>query len=483
MPVQSLPIMNARKFVWFLLACIPLSSVATPRDTLPDPVSRIMAAYKMSPDTLSVFVQGVDENTPLVAVNADVSRNPASTIKLLTTLMSLEVLGPAFTWKTEAYLGGDLDDGTLDGDLFLKGYGDPYMVIERYWLFLRQMRQRGLVRIDGDLVIDDSFFDIQVDDTSAFDGQPQRVYNVLPNAFLVNFQAVEFSFTPNPLISGVTIFPDPNPVNLEINNLLRLTGGNCRGFQNGIAFKLTDTPEKNRVTFSGRYRGGCPEYHLTRAVLQAPTYAYGVFESLWLNMGAELTGGLRVGPVPGDVEPFVVVESPPLAEIVRSVNKWSNNVMARHLFLTMGAEYLGPPATVGKGRKAAAAYLAEKGLNFPELRIDNGAGLSRSTRITAANLGRVLLTAHDSLYSAEFIASLPLAGLDGTLRKRFLNEGLTGHMHLKTGRLSGVFAMAGYIRARSGREYVVVAIQNHADAHRGPGEELQSEFLRWVYRQ
>ena len=209
--------MNIRKFVWFLLTCIPLSSVATPRDTLPDSVSRIMAAYKMSPDTLSVFVQDVDENTPLVAVNADVSRNPASTIKLLTTLMSLEVLGPAFTWKTEAYLGGDLDNGTLDGDLFLKGYGDPYMVIERYWLFLRQMRQRGLVRIDGDLVIDDSYFDIQADDTSAFDGQPQRVYNVLPNAFLVNFQAVEFLFTPNPLISGVTIFPYPNPLNLEIS--------------------------------------------------------------------------------------------------------------------------------------------------------------------------------------------------------------------------------------------------------------------------
>ena len=157
--------------------------------------------------------------------------------------------------------------------------------------------------------------------------------------------------------------------------------------------------------------------------------------------------------------------------------------MARHLLLTIGAEHFGPPATVEKGRQAAAKYLVDRGLDFPELRIDNGAGLSRTTRISAGNLGRVLATARNSVYGAEFVSSLPLAGLDGTLRKRFRDEDLTGHMHLKTGRLEGVFAMAGYIRARSGRDYVVVAIQNYPDAHRGPGEEAQSEFLRWVFRQ
>jgi D-alanyl-D-alanine carboxypeptidase/D-alanyl-D-alanine-endopeptidase (penicillin-binding protein 4) len=177
------------------------------------------------------------------------------------------------------------------------------------------------------------------------------------------------------------------------------------------------------------------------------------------------------------------VESPPLSEVIRSINKWSNNVMARHLLLTLGAERFGPPATVEKGRRAAMMLLAEQGLDFPELRIDNGAGLSRKTRISAGNLGRALLAANSSIYSAEFISSLPLAGLDGTLRRRFQDEGLTGRMHLKTGRLTGVFAMAGYLRAQSGREYVVVAIQNHSDAHRGPGEEAQSEFLRWVYQQ
>ena len=140
-------------------------------------------------------------------------------------------------------------------------------------------------------------------------------------------------------------------------------------------------------------------------------------------------------------------------------------------------------ATVDKGREAAIMVLAEVGLDFPELRLDNGAGLSRDTEISARSLGRVLLAANDSLYGAEFVSSLPLSGLDGTLRRRFRNEGLTGRMHLKTGRLDGVFALAGYLRSMSDNEYVVVAIQNYEDAHRGPGEEVQSALLRWIYQQ
>ena len=402
---------------------------------------------------------------------------------MLTTFLALENLGPAYTWKTESYLGGKLNDGSLDGDLFLKGYGDPYLVIERYWLFLRKMRQHGLQRITGDLVIDNSFFESVTTDTNAFDGQGYRVYNVVPDAFLVNFQAVDFAFYPEPESESVRIIADPLPANLEITNRLRLTDGYCGGYQNGIKFTVGDSPANDSIVFSGKYRRYCQEYHLARSLLQAPTYAYGVFRSLWASMGAELQGGLRIAEMPRDIEPFVVVESPPLSELIRGINKWSNNVMARHVLLTMGARQFGPPATVEKGRKAADLYLDAAGLDFPELHIDNGAGLSRDTRITAAHLGRVLLTAHDSAYRAEFVASLPLAGLDGTLRKRFQDEGLTGRMHLKTGRLTGVFAMAGFIRAESGRHFVVVAFQNHENAHRGPGEEALSEFLRWVYRQ
>ena len=466
------------------LICFPFSvGFAAQRNTLPESVERILSAYKMPAESLSLFVQGVNENTPLLAVNTDIPRNPASTIKLLTTFIALEGLGPTYQWKTEGYLGGEVADGRLDGDLYLKGYGDPFMVVERFWLFLKKIQQRGVLDIAGDLVIDNSYFEIEKTDPGNFDGQAYRTYNVIPDAFLVNFQAIDFIFSPNPAGGDVGIIANPMPANLEIENRLRLTGGHCGGFQNGISVSISDAVQQNRVTFSGTFRRECREYHLSRAVLQAPTYAYGVFENMWKEMGGGLQGALRVERVPETIEPFISVESPPLSEVIRSINKWSNNVMARHLLLTLGAEQFGPPATIDKGRRAAMMLLAEQGLDFPELRIDNGAGLSRKTRISAGNLGQALLAAHDGIYSAEFISSLPLAGLDGTLRRRFQDEGLTGRMHLKTGRLTGVFAMAGYLRAQSGREYVVVAIQNYADAHRGPGEEAQREFLRWVYRQ
>jgi D-alanyl-D-alanine carboxypeptidase/D-alanyl-D-alanine-endopeptidase (penicillin-binding protein 4) len=479
--------MILRKFLWPALILVPLSSaVADTRDTFPDSVARMLSAYKMPATSLSVFAQEVGEDTPLIAVNSDVPRNPASTIKLLTTFLALEDLGPTYRWKTDAYLGGPLVEGRLEGDLIIKGYGDPYMLLERYWLFLRELRQHGLQRIEGDLVIDNSYFEIDATDNGTFDGQPERIYNVVPDAFLVNFQAVDFVFRPDADSGGVSIVADPHPANLDIANKLGLRSGLCGGYQNGIKMEVGNSgadDSRDRVTFSGRFRGQCREYLLSRAVLRAPTYAWGVFDRLWTQMGGELQGGLRLAAAPEDAEPFVEVESPPLLEIIHGVNKWSNNIMARHILLTMGAERSGAPATVEKGREAAAAVLASEGLDFPELRIDNGAGLSRDTRITARNLGRVLLAAQDSLYAAEYVSSMPLSGLDGTMRKRFKDEELTGRMHLKTGRLTGVFAMAGYLRSRSGRDFVVVAIQSHANAHRGPGEEIESEFMRWVYSQ
>lgn len=450
---------------------------------LPESVTRILAAHKMPVDSLSVFVQKVGQDTPLLIVNSDVPRNPASTIKLLTTYLALEDLGPDYRWKTEAYLGGKLTNGWLEGDLYLKGYGDPYMVVERFWLFLRQMRQRGLIYITGDLAIDNSYFDLPAIDPGAFDGQAFRTYNVAPDAFLVNFQAINFIFRPDPAANRVQVIADPSPTNLEIRNQIQISDKSCGGFQRGIAVNFADSPDLNRVTFSGRFGRSCGEYYMSRSVLQGPTYAYGVFNSLWREMGADLEGGVRVDQVPADLDPFLTVDSPPLSEIVRSVNKWSNNVMARHIFLTMGAERFGAPATLDKGRDAATMVLAEGGLDFSELRLDNGAGLSRDTAISARNLGRVLLAADGSLFRAEFVSSLPLSGMDGTLRRRFRNEGLTGRMHLKTGRLEGVFALAGYLRSKSDDDYVVVAIQNFEDAHRGPGEEIQSALLRWVYLQ
>ena len=466
-----------------IVAIWPLWSVAA-ADTngaLPGSVARILTGYKVPSADFSAYVHEIGQPEPLLAFNEAVPRNPASTIKLVTTFAGLESLGPAYTWKTEAFLDGEITDGTLDGDLLIKGYGDPYFVIERFWLFLRELRNRGLSTVDGDLLIDDSYFELAADRPGSFDGQPLRVYNVTPSALLVNFQSVRFSFAPDAVTGRVQIVADPMPANLNISNRLNLARGGCRGYQNGVAITVGDVDSRNPVIFSGSLPENCREYSMSRSVLQPATYTYGVFKTLWEANGGQITGGVGSQTAPADREPFVSFTSPPLADVIRSVNKFSNNIMARQLLLTIGAELIGPPGTVEKGREAIGLVLASRGLALIDLHLENGAGLSRESRISARDLGRLLLDASDSRYQAEFISSFALGGLDGTLRRRFTQEDLRGRVHLKTGRLDDVFAMAGYVYSRSGRQFIVVGIQNSKGAHQGPGEEAETALVRWVY--
>ncbi|MEE4186604.1 MAG: D-alanyl-D-alanine carboxypeptidase/D-alanyl-D-alanine-endopeptidase [Gammaproteobacteria bacterium] len=488
----------ARRFLWPAALCCALLTVVATRASaepaawspLPERLRQILTAHDAPADGVGVYVHAVGAPAPLVSVNAAAPFNPASTIKLLTTWVGLEELGPAWRWPTEVYIRGDLQRGVLDGDLIIKGYGDPYLTTERLWLLLRELRLRGLRTIQGDLVIDNGYFADEYGDPADFDGDGLRAYNVFPDAFLVNFQALRLFFEPDPARNGVRVFADPMPANLSVENRLQLRSGRCGGFRNGVALNLEGGAARDRLIVSGRYGGNCELYSMTRSVLTGPTFAYGVFRSLWEELGGELQGNLRVAPGligadSADTQPalFARVESPALAEVIASINKYSNNVMSRHLFLTLAAETFEPPATLAKARRAAVLALQRRGLDFPELRLDNGAGLSRNTRIAAQSLGGLLLTASESPWMPEFVSSLSLAGLDGTLRKRFRGDATTGRMHLKTGRLQDVFATAGYVHARSGRDYVVVILQNYPDADRGPGEEAQAALLRWVYEQ
>ena len=232
----------------------------------PDRVARVIAAHKMPSDGFSAFVQEVGQNTPLLEINPDMARNPASTIKLLTTFLALETLGPAYTWKTEAYLAGPVSNGFLEGDLYLKGYGDPYMVLERYWLFLRKLRQQGLRHITGDIVIDNSYFELPAAHAGEFDGQAFRSYNVIPDAMMVNFQTVKFIFEPDPATNRVRVIAEPEPTNLDIRNRLALTSG-CGGFQRGIGVSISAAPAYDRVNLDGKFGRNCEPYSISRSVL------------------------------------------------------------------------------------------------------------------------------------------------------------------------------------------------------------------------
>jgi len=477
--------MNSKTPTGFLLTVTLLLSfaprISASNDVLPISIQSALQYRNVPEEALSIYVEDVGTGEVVLAWNDATARNPASVEKMVTTLVALDTLGPAYRWKTEVSFLGEVEDGVLNGDIALKGYGDPYLVTERFWQLLRDIRGVGVNHISGDLLIDDSHFSVGDYDPAAFDREPLRAYNVSPNALLTNFKVVRHFFEPASDGAGIRVRMDPHLDNLDIVNQLRLANGSCRGYQRGIT--ITPNESVDRITFSGRFPSGCEIYSMTRAALSHNEFTYGLFRSLWEESGGKLSGEWRNVVLEPTIEPALVFDSLPLSEIITKVNKHSNNVMAKQLLFTLAAEENGAAGTEAKGRQVVQKWLAERGLSSTDMHLANGAGLSRNSRVTAKHLSGLLRYAYDSPYMPEYVSSLSLSGLDGTLRRRLRNNGLSGKAHMKTGSLDHVSAIGGYLQSRSGKRYIVVAMLNHTDVHRGPGEEVQESLLRWLYDQ
>ncbi len=448
---------------------------------MPQPVRNILARYKLPPDSLSLYVKEQNSAQPIVELNIDTPRNPASVIKLLTTFAGLELLGPNYTWETHFHLDGRLENQTLNGNLILQGGGDPFLVGETFWHILYSLQGKGLKHIHGDLLIDDGLFEDETGSTGDFDNKPYHVYNVFPDAALINFRAHQFYFVPQE--NTVHIYTDPPAANLQIRNKLRLTNGKCRGWDQSMNMSVFTQGSQATVEFNGDYPGACGEQNITRSVLQNDQYIYGVFKSLWESMGGTITGTFGKAPAYDDDRPFYVIPSKPLSEIITYINKFSNNVMARQLLLTIGQEIKDTRGSKESGEQAIKEWLDHIGIHAPELVLDNGSGLSRNARISARTLGLLLEHAYQSPYQPEFFASLSLAGIDGTMRKRLNGNIPAGNARIKTGLINDVRAMAGYVRSKNNRDYFVVALQNYSNIQNYNGTKIQDEILKWLYEQ
>ncbi len=458
----------------------PLQTGAA-EDALPAPIRNILDLRQIPHDTLSVHVTDLDNGETVLGWHDEVSRNPASTMKLVTTLVALDVLGPSFRWNTDVYAIGEVVNGRLEGDLLLKGHGDPYLVTERVWQLLRSVNQAGIREVSGDLLLDDSYFDVAPHNPADFDRQPLRAYNVAPNALLMNFKVVRYWFEPNLTANTVRVMLDPQLENLRVENRLTLSNSSCRGYQRGIS--ITPNESNDRMILDGQFPNRCRRYAMDRTALDHNAFAYGLVASLWKESGGVLEGSWRKAIAPEDEEALVSFRSLSLTELIARVNKHSNNVMARQLLYTLSAEVYGAPGTEQGGRDVIASWLADKAPDVDSLLLDNGAGLSRDARINARDFASILSYAWQQPYMPEYSSSLALSGHDGTLRKRFDDEKLTGQAHLKTGSMDHISAIAGYMQSRSGRRFAVVVLHNHEDIHRGPGEEVQTALLRWLYEQ
>lgn len=469
--------MTLRTLGTSLLLCCAFGAQA---QTLPPAVADALAKAQVPLDNVSVVVREVGAKDAVLSLNADKSMNPASVIKLVTTYAGLELLGPAYTWKTEVLVAGDIRQKTLRGDLVLKGYGDPKLSVERFWLLLRQLRERGLTTIEGDLVLDRSFFLNVPSDPAKFDGEPLKAYNVAPDPLLLNFKTVRFFFSPSVDDKTVSISPDIRPAQLDITNRVKLIDGPCGEWRDRVVTDVqTRSPTKLKIVFSGSYPRRCGERVWNISLLDHARFVGGVFASMWRDLGGSWNGAVKLAAAPADARLIATLESPPLADAVRDINKFSNNVMARQLFLTVSAELSREAGNAEGSTRIIREWLMKKNIAAPELVLENGSGLSRDERISAATLAQLLEAAWKSGVMPEFMSSLSLAGVDGTLRKRGKSDSVAGQAHIKTGSLADVRAMAGYVLDANGRRWIVVMVVNHANAVLTQG--AQDALLNAVY--
>lgn len=462
-----------------LLVLLVLSmSMVSARAELPLPVSQALKNTSIPPESVAIFVQSVNADIPTLMHNADKPMNPASVMKLVTTYAALEKLGPAYRWKTEVYRDGEVRNGVLRGNLILKGYGDPNFQAQDFWRLLMRLQQLGIRSVNGNLIIDKTYFSAQ---TTAipFDEEVWRAYNASPSAFLVGGRKTSLQF--NVVDGQVQVQQEFALPEVKIHSELKLWEGDCGDWRGKVQYNVTQ--EKNntaKVRLTGAYSAQCETRYLELSLFNDELYAFYTFKKLWAELDGKFKGKLLVRAMPENAIKVLEQLSIPLGESIRDINKWSNNLMARQLLLTMAAEDDPNNATEAHGAEVVSQQLKALQLPSDSLVIENGSGLSRLERVSAQQLGAILVKAFHRPVMAELIASLPILGVDGTTKNRMQSSNAQAKVHIKTGSINGVSALAGYVLNQQGQRDVVVIMVNHANAYQA--RLAQDTLLEWAYQ-
>lgn len=427
----------------------------------PPALLRALQAQGLPAQALALWVADArNPAQPRWQHRADQPVNPASVFKLVTSLAALEILGPTYRWRTGVWLDGAVDaQGVLHGNLVLRGGGDPQLVVERLWGLLEQVRARGVRRIAGDIVLDASAFAPERAEPYAFDGEGTRAYNVQADALLVNYHAWTLGFRPDAAAGVAWLHVVPPLAGLQAPARVPLRpAAPCGDWRAALQLQ---PPTAQRLVLDGGYPLACGPRDWVLADPEPASASARMVAGLWQHTGGGLQGQSRAGLAPARAPDFEW-PSAPLADVLRDMNKFSNNVMAQQVFLTLALQ--AEPAQPASAALARAALLrwwhARLGANVP-LVVDNGSGLSRHTRLSAQALGHLLALAQAGPLRAELVASLPLMGRDGTLAHA---DGGGGQAHIKTGSLRDVLALAGWVHAAQGHDWLVVAVVNHPQA-------------------
>ena len=446
---------------------------------LPPSVLNALRRAGVPPSAMSALVVPVGGGAEQLRFQAEQPINPASVMKLVTTYAAVDLLGPEFTWSTRFLTDGVVSAGALRGNLYIQGSGDPKLVLERIQAAFQALQNQGVVVVLGDMVLDNSAFELPPRDPGAFDGEALRPYNASPDALLVNFKSVVLKFSPDRDAGVARVVSEPPLAGLAVDATMPLTRAACGDWRGVVRARFDDA---NAIRFDGFYPQSCGDREWPVAYQDPSSYAARALEGLWRSSGGVLTGRVRAGTTPPKAKLLHEAQSLPLSEIITDVNQWSNNVMAQQVFLTLGRltparlepakgprPRLVPERTGGleRSREVLARWWRNSfGIRHTPPVMENGSGLSRIERITADSLAEMLRQAARHPRGDTFVQSLSVAGVKGTAARYGSSpqSPIHGNAWLKTGTLRDVTGVAGYVNAAQGRRYVVVGFINHPNA-------------------
>ncbi|MEG0885125.1 MAG: D-alanyl-D-alanine carboxypeptidase/D-alanyl-D-alanine-endopeptidase, partial [Janthinobacterium sp.] len=439
----------------------------------------------------------------LLSHGAERSMQPASTMKLVTTAVGLEQLGPIFRGRTELRTSADVINGVLKGDLILRGGADTDFNADVLAHMLQTLRNQGIVKIKGDLILDRQLFQPARPDIGAapFDESAEFRYNVIPDALLLNTNLLDINM--NSTDRQLSILMQPPLENVSITSDMKLVKGSCARWEDGWRPPeyRRDASGKLQVILHGTFPQNCSKATSIN-VLDRNDYADRLFRATWKRLGGTITGAVREAPftgLPPTAEPVgtrMLADhvARALPEVLRDINKTSDNTLARTLFLSLGSlqsdGWLGsrpvamaaPEDTATRARQVIQEWFQRHHIDTQGMLVDNGSGLSRTGRIAPAQLAGVLQAMQQSPWAPEFQSSLPIAALDGTMRKRMLNSPAAARARIKTGTLKNVVAIAGYVPDANNQLCVVVAMINSDLVGNGNGRAAVDALIEWVAR-
>ena len=444
---------------------------------IPDDLAQEISDIPLNKQNYSIYIKAVDSDYPIASWQTYVVRKPASVIKLLTTYSALLNLGFDYRWETKFYYTGKIKHGILRGDFYVKASGDSTLSTKDLDDIVSQIKSKGIRKIQGNIVIDRTLFRVSSRNNSGFDKNIYSPYNAMPDAIMFNKRKSTFCITPNS--KRAKIVKDVPDGSYKIVNKLRIVGGSCRRGRSWPRVHIkTDSSSRSTVFLTGKLSRHCGTRKICKVISMPHRAFYFALKEKLLDRGVKVTGTLKLKKVPKKAKYLFSHYSEPLESVISTIAKKSDNLMARQLFLTLGATSFSPPSTLYKSRKAVERTLKKYHILEGTTHIENGSGLSRSARITAKSLANLLEHAYRH-YGQRWMNTLSIAGIDGTIHNRFKYSTVFGRAWMKTGTIKGVKNIAGYVEGASGQRYIVVVLVNdrHAYAY---GAKLANRVIEWV---